>query len=74
MENYSLGNCVGSGIHRSGLSGRALIEWIGMKSFQRWIKDLGNVVMVLIVLSDAQPIWAPRFSWAAAAICLSRYQ
>jgi O-antigen ligase len=29
-------------------------------SFKRWIKDLGNVIMVLIVLSDMQPIRATK--------------
>jgi O-antigen ligase len=30
-------------------------------AFKRWIKDLGNVVMVLVVLSDDNPIQAVRF-------------
>jgi O-antigen ligase len=29
-------------------------------SFKRWIKDLGNVIMVLIVLTDMQPIRATK--------------
>jgi exopolysaccharide production protein ExoQ len=30
-------------------------------SFKRWIKDLGNIVIVLIVLSDDNPVAAARF-------------
>ena len=30
-------------------------------SFKRWIKDLGNIVIVLVVLSDNNPVAAVRF-------------
>jgi O-antigen ligase len=30
-------------------------------SFKRWIKDLGNIVIVLVVLSDDNPVAAVRF-------------
>jgi exopolysaccharide production protein ExoQ len=39
-------------------------------SFKRWTKDLGNVVMVLVVLSDPQPLAAVRAVLAGCSYAL----
>jgi O-antigen ligase len=39
-------------------------------AFKRWIKDLGNIVMVLVVLSDDNPIQAVRFLLARCCYLL----
>jgi O-antigen ligase len=39
-------------------------------AFKRWIKDLGNIVMVLVVLSDDDPIQAVRFLLARCCYLL----
>ena len=39
-------------------------------AFKRWIKDLGNIVMVLVVLSDDNPIKALRFLLARCCYVL----
>ncbi|MBV9644690.1 MAG: O-antigen ligase family protein [Verrucomicrobia bacterium] len=39
-------------------------------SFKRWIKDLGNIVMVLIVLSDSDPIRAAKILLARCCYLL----
>jgi exopolysaccharide production protein ExoQ len=39
-------------------------------SFKRWIKDLGNVIMVLIVLSDSHPIRAAKILLARCCYLL----
>ena len=39
-------------------------------SLKRWIKDLGNVIMVLVVLSDHNPIQAVRFLLARCCYLL----
>jgi exopolysaccharide production protein ExoQ len=39
-------------------------------SLKRWIKDLGNVIMVLIVLSDEQPVRAARILLARCCYLL----
>jgi len=33
-------------------------------AFKRWIKDVGNVFMVLVVLTDANPLRAVRIVWS----------
>jgi hypothetical protein len=39
-------------------------------AIKRWIKDLGNVIMVLVVVSDQNPIAAVRFLFARCCYLL----
>jgi exopolysaccharide production protein ExoQ len=39
-------------------------------SFKRWIKDLGNIIMVLVVVTDQNPIQAVRFLLARCCYLL----
>jgi O-antigen ligase len=41
-----------------------------ISSFKRWIKDVGNIIMVLIVLSEASPVGAVRTLLARATYLL----
>ncbi len=41
-----------------------------MSSFKRWIKDFGNVLMVLVILSEEDPVRAVRTFFARCAFIL----